>query len=178
MDKSYTKFKSKIYYTKLTTTCLVLFLIININKISGQGSPIYNNTDVSFEVRAADLVSRMTLDEKIHQMQYMSPAIPRLGLKAYNWWSECLHGVANTTNVTVFPQAISMASTFNTALIHKEADVISSEARALYNESLKPGTKIKPQGLDYWAPNINIFRDPRWGRDRRRMEKTLSSHLR
>jgi len=132
----------------------------------------YMNPDLSPERRAADLVSRMTLEEKVLQMQSTAPAIPRLEVPAYNWWNEALHGVATGRGrATVFPQAIGLAATWDTALLHRVADIISTEARAKYNDALvHPGettTAILPgrtAGLTYWSPNINIFRDPRWGR--------------
>ncbi|MHA1649089.1 MAG: glycoside hydrolase family 3 C-terminal domain-containing protein [Candidatus Helarchaeota archaeon] len=138
--------------------------------------PIYRDMTLSFEERARDLVSRMTLKEKISQMCNVAKAIPRLGVPAYNWWNECLHGVANAGIATVFPQAIGMAATFNTELIYKVAQIISDEARAKYHEALRKGTYNRailgilgqflkaPNGLTFWSPNINIFRDPRWGR--------------
>ena len=119
---------------------------------------------MSFEQRAKELVSRMTLAEKCSQMQYRSPAIERLGVPAYNWWNECLHGVARAGCATVFPQAIGMAASFDTALMRDVADAISDEARAKYNEFRTFGGTQWYQGLTYWSPNINIFRDPRWGR--------------
>ncbi|MBQ8163122.1 MAG: glycoside hydrolase family 3 C-terminal domain-containing protein [Clostridia bacterium] len=119
---------------------------------------------MSFSDRAKELVSKMTIEEKISQMRYDAPAIPRLGVPAYNWWNECLHGVARQGCATVFPQAIAMASSYNTDLMHKVATAISDEARAKYNEFKKFGNTELYQGLTYWSPNINIFRDPRWGR--------------
>ncbi len=118
----------------------------------------------TFEERARELVSKMTLAEKMAQMKYDAPAIERLGVPAYNWWNECLHGVARSGCATVFPQAIGMAASFNTELMHKVAIAISDEARAKYNEFRKFGDTLIYQGLTYWSPNINIFRDPRWGR--------------
>ena len=118
----------------------------------------------SFKERAKELVSRMTLAEKISQMRYDAPAIERLGIPAYNWWNECLHGVARSGAATVFPQAIAMAASFDTELIHEVATSISDEARAKYNEYKKFGSTLIYQGLTFWSPNINIFRDPRWGR--------------
>ena len=118
----------------------------------------------SFKERAKELVSRMTLAEKISQMRYDAPAIERLGIPAYNWWNECLHGVARSGAATVFPQAIAMAASFNTELMHEVANSISDEARAKYNEYKKFGSTLIYQGLTFWSPNINIFRDPRWGR--------------
>lgn len=119
---------------------------------------------MDFEKRARELVSKMTLAEKISQLKYDAPAIERLGIPAYNWWNEGLHGVARAGCATVFPQAIAMASSFNTELMHSVAEVISDEARAKYNEFKKSGKTDIYQGLTYWSPNINIFRDPRWGR--------------
>jgi len=118
----------------------------------------------TFEERARELVSKMTLAEKMAQMKYDAPAIERLGVPAYNWWNECLHGVARAGSATVFPQAIAMASSFNTDLMFEVATAISDEARAKYNEYKKFGDTLIYQGLTYWSPNINIFRDPRWGR--------------
>jgi beta-glucosidase len=125
---------------------------------------LYTNPSLSVEIRVADLVSRMTIEEKISQMQHSAPSIDRLGIPAYNWWNEALHGVARNGIATVFPQAIAMAATWNTDLIYQEAIVISTEARAKHYEALfKKEHKIY-QGLTFWSPNINIFRDPRWGR--------------
>lgn len=117
-----------------------------------------------FRKKAEDLVSRMTIEEKIGQLCYDAPAIPRLGVPAYNWWNECLHGVARQGRATVFPQAIAMAATFDDELLHRTATAISDEARAKYNEYKKFGSTEIYQGLTFWSPNINIFRDPRWGR--------------
>ena len=119
---------------------------------------------MTFHERAHELVSKMTLDEKIAQMCYEAPAIERLGVPAYNWWNECLHGVARAGRATVFPQAIGMAASFDTELMHEVASAISTEARAKYNEYKKIGDTVQYQGLTFWSPNINIFRDPRWGR--------------
>ena len=135
----------------------------------------YLDPSLSPERRAADIVSRMTLEEKVLQMQSTAPAIPRLGVPAYIWWSEALHGVA-AGHATSFPQAIGLGATWDTDLLHRIADVISTEARAKYNEALRnPAPPLTGQaatltmpsrtaGLTYWSPNINIFRDPRWGR--------------
>lgn len=133
----------------------------------------YLDPTLAPELRAADLVSRMTLEEKVLQMQSTAPAIPRLGIAAYNWWNEALHGVVQG-RATVFPQAIGLAATWDTALIHRVADIISTEARAKYHDALRRPAPSGPEtlmtlpgrtaGLTYWSPNINIFRDPRWGR--------------
>lgn len=126
----------------------------------------FRNPDLEMEVRIKDLISRLTLQEKVSMMKHQSPAIERLGIPAYNWWNEALHGVARTTEkVTVFPQAIGMAATFDTEALQKMGDITSSEGRALFNEDLRTGkTGSIYRGLTYWTPNINIFRDPRWGR--------------
>jgi beta-glucosidase len=126
--------------------------------------PAYLNLDLSFDVRAADLVSRMTTQEKISQLVNAAPAIPRLGVPAYNWWNECLHGVARAGQATVFPQAIGMAASFDTALMREVATAISDEARAKHHEFVRRGQRGIYKGLTFWSPNINIFRDPRWGR--------------
>ncbi len=114
--------------------------------------------------QAEALVAKMTLAEKISQMLYTAPAIERLGIPAYNWWNEALHGYARSGTATVFPQAIGMAASFNTDLMQKVGEAISVEARAKYNEYKKFGDTARYQGLTCWSPNINIFRDPRWGR--------------
>lgn len=117
-----------------------------------------------FEKRAKELVSQMTLEEKVGEMVHESHGIPRLGIDSYNWWNECLHGVARNGIATVFPQAIGLASTWNIDLIYNVADVISTEGRAKHHEALRTTENIQYSGLTYWTPNINIFRDPRWGR--------------
>jgi beta-glucosidase len=126
-----------------------------------------NSTDKLTQEREKEireLISSMTLEEKVSQMIHNSPAIERLGIPEYNWWSECLHGVARAGSATVFPQAIGLAATFDQKLAQKEANVISDEARAKYNEAIKAGVRTQYRGLTFWTPNINIFRDPRWGR--------------
>ncbi|HHV98926.1 MAG TPA: glycoside hydrolase family 3 protein [Clostridiaceae bacterium] len=128
------------------------------------GIPKYKDESLSFEERAGDLVSRMTLEEKVTQMVYNAPAIPRLGIASYNWWNEALHGVARAGVATMFPQAIGMAATFDEDLLYKVADIISTEARAKYHQFQKKGDHGIYKGLTFWSPNINIFRDPRWGR--------------
>ena len=126
--------------------------------------PDYKNEELSFEERAGDLVSHMTLEEKIGQMQYEAPAIERLGVPAYNWWCEALHGVARAGVATMFPQAIGLAATFDEDLIFRVADVISTEGRAKYHEFQRKGDRDIYKGLTFWSPTINIDRDPRWGR--------------
>jgi len=116
------------------------------------------------ETKIKELISQMTLEEKISQLSYTSAAIPRLGIPEYNWWNECLHGVARAGIATVFPQAIALAATFDEGFVWEVADAISDEARAKYNEAVKQGNRGQYWGLTFWTPNINIFRDPRWGR--------------
>ncbi len=128
-------------------------------------NPPYLDPSLPIETRVSDLVSRMTMEEKISQMQDVAVAIPRLHIPAYNWWNEGLHGVARSGYATVFPQAIALGATWDTNLLHSIADVISTEARAKYNDALAHNVNInRYYGLTFWSPNINIFRDPRWGR--------------
>lgn len=125
----------------------------------------FQNPKLSVEERADNIVSLLTIDEKIAQMVNNAPAIERLGIPAYNWWNETLHGVARSPyNVTSFPQAIGMAATWDTASLHLMADYCAVEGRAIFNDSRKKGKTGIYLGLTYWTPNINIFRDPRWGR--------------
>jgi beta-glucosidase len=145
--------------------CGVLLLSCFCFSGYGQGKPeIFRDAKYSVQERVDDLVSRLTLEEKVMQMQNDAPAIPRYGIPAYNWWNECLHGVARNGIATVFPQAIAMAATWSPDLIYREADVISTEARAKYNAIKSTGKTDVYQGLTFFSPNINIFRDPRWGR--------------
>jgi len=120
--------------------------------------------NISFEERASDLVSRMTLEEKVSQMLHESPAIERLGVPKYNWWNECLHGVGRAGLATVFPQAIGMGAMWDDNMMLDIAKVVSDEARAKHHEFVRRGKRGYYQGLTFWTPNINIFRDPRWGR--------------
>jgi beta-glucosidase len=126
--------------------------------------PAYQNPDLPVEQRVDDLVSRMTLEEKVLQIFHRAPAIERLGVPEYDWWNECLHGVARAGIATVFPQAIGMAATWNPDLIHRVATAISDEARAKHHEAVRQGSSVQYAGLTFWSPNVNIFRDPRWGR--------------
>ncbi len=119
---------------------------------------------MDFRKMAEELVSKMTLGEKMAQMKFEAPAIERLGIPAYNWWNEGLHGVARQGTATVYPQAIAMAASFNDELLQTVGDEISTEARAVYNQYKKYGETGRYQGITIWSPNINIFRDPRWGR--------------
>ena len=129
----------------------------------GQAAP-YKDASLPIEKRVDDLVSRMTLEEKVSQMMNAAPPIQRLGIPAYEWWNEALHGVARAGHATVFPQAIGLAATWDTKLMHQVADVISTEARAKHHEFIRQNEHARYEGLTFWSPNINIFRDPRWGR--------------
>jgi beta-glucosidase len=158
--------------SRISRRWIVALLPLFAMPLFGQATAPYQNPNLSPEQRAADLVSRMTLEEKVLQMQNSAPAIPRLGVPVYNWWNEALHGVASG-RATVFPQAIALGSTWDTDLEHRIGDAISTEARAKYNEAKRqpPVQEVAPgaapgrtAGLTYWSPNINIFRDPRWGR--------------
>ncbi len=124
----------------------------------------YLDPALPIENRVSDLVSRMTLEEKASQLVNQARAIPRLQVPAYDWWSEALHGVANAGTATVFPEPIGLAATFDVPLIHDMAVVIGTEARAKHNQAVRAGRRDIMEGLDFWSPNINIFRDPRWGR--------------
>lgn len=125
---------------------------------------IYTDPAQPIEARVQDLVSQMTLAEKVSQMQHGAAAIERLGVPQYNWWNECLHGVGRAGVATVFPQAIGMAATWNTDLMFRVATAISDEGRAKHHEFVRQGVREIYTGLTFWTPNINIFRDPRWGR--------------
>ncbi|MGE4585974.1 MAG: glycoside hydrolase family 3 C-terminal domain-containing protein [Mangrovibacterium sp.] len=151
---------------KPTLTFIFSFLVLGLLSEAQDGAQhaAYLNPDLPVETRVNDLISRMTLEEKVSQMVNGAREIPHLKIPAYDWWNEGLHGVARAGTATVFPQAIGMAATFDEGLIYRVADVISTEARAIYNKSIAEGKPEKYKGLTYWSPNINIFRDPRWGR--------------
>lgn len=151
--------------TNLKQVPLLLLLCCLSYRISAQPYKYpFQNPSLTTEERVTDLVSRMTLDEKISQMMYQAPAIERLGVPSYNWWNECLHGVARAGQATVFPQGIGMAAAFDTDLMYRIANAISDEARAKHHDFVRQGKRGIYQGLTFWTPNINIFRDPRWGR--------------
>ena len=146
-----------------TTVYAVFGSAVNAQQSSDQ--PAYKNPNLSTEQRVNDLFSRMTLEEKIAQLGHTAAAVSRLGIPEYNWWNEGLHGVARAGEATVFPQAIGMAATFDEPLMRQIADVISTEFRAKYYQTLHPDESSDwYRGLTVWSPNINIFRDPRWGR--------------
>jgi beta-glucosidase len=152
---------------------VALLLTSSMAGARSPSDPPFRDPSLSPERRSADLVSRLTLEEKVLQMQSTAPAIERLGVPAYNWWNEALHGVVQG-RASVFPQAIGLAASWDTELMHRVADIISTEARAKYHDALTRPPASRPAssatlpgrtaGLTYWSPNINIFRDPRWGR--------------
>src|SRR3990172_3576948 len=145
------------------TILIVLCLLFSVGLLAQQYP--YQNPNLSSEERAKDLLSRLTLIEKATLMCDQSDAIPRLGIKKFNWWSEALHGYANNDNVTVFPEPIGMAASFNDELLFNIYDAVSDEARAKYHQWLQMGNENKRfLSLSVWTPNVNIFRDPRWGR--------------
>jgi beta-glucosidase len=134
-----------------------------LTRTEAQNDP-WMNPALPLDVRVHDLISRLTREEKVYQMMNSTPAIPRLHIPEYDWWNEALHGVARSGIATIFPEPISMAATFDDSLLHEVADAISDEARAMYNASIRKNYRNRFSGLTFWTPNINIFRDPRWGR--------------
>jgi beta-glucosidase len=151
----------------LPVALLLTFLLMwPATRTFAQSTPkfMYQDPHLALEQRVGLLVSEMTLEEKISQMLHTAPAIPRLGVPAYNWWNEALHGVARAGYATVFPQSITIAGSWDRELMLRVATAISDEARAKHHEMLRRGKRGIYQGLTFWSPNINIFRDPRWGR--------------
>lgn len=143
---------------------LLTLYFLSVALIIRAQEPVYLNTELPFGDRVSDLVSRMTVEEKAAQLLYTAPAIPRLGVPEYNWWGEALHGVARAGYATVFPQSITIANSWDEELMLDVANAISDEARAKYHEFIRHGDHGIYHGLTFWSPNINIFRDPRWGR--------------
>jgi beta-glucosidase len=148
----------------LLAACLAAAACAPAAPARGPGGEPFRDSQRAAAERAADLVSRMTRDEKIAQLMTDAPAIPRLGVAAYDWWNEALHGVARAGTATVFPQAIGLAATFDAPLVRRIAEVVSDEARAKYNLAQARGNRGRYRGLTFFSPNLNIFRDPRWGR--------------
>ena len=144
---------------------MILAALMPVPRLLGQvpAFPWYDQT-LPVEERVEKLIDSMTIEEKIGQMMHDAPAIDRLGIPAYNWWNECLHGVARAGLATVYPQAIGLAATFDDEALHQAAQIISDEARAKHHQFVREGQRGIYQGLTFWSPNINIFRDPRWGR--------------
>ena len=141
-----------------------LILLFNFGLLAQDYQYRYEDPNLPADERINDLLNLMTPEEKVSQLLYNSPAIDRLGIREYNWWNEGLHGVARAGRATVFPQAIGMAAAFDDDLVFRVADAISTEARAKYNEAVRKDNRVQYLGLSFWSPNINIFRDPRWGR--------------
>ena len=144
----------------VATLCLGSFAFA---PVVAQDEP-YKNADLSPSERAWDLLKRMTLDEKLGQMRNGASEVKRLGIERYNWWNEALHGVGRAGLATVFPQAIGMAATFDDRAVYETFDMVSDEARAKHHYFKKQGDRGGYKGLTFWTPNVNIFRDPRWGR--------------
>ena len=161
--KNIITFSSKTLLIKLLTGVFMLMVFSNTDAQKKNDFP-FLNTKLSIDKRVDDLVGRMTLEEKIGQMMNAAPAIERLGIPEYNWWNECLHGVARAGVATVFPQAIGLGAAWDEALMLQVSTAISDEARAKYQDFSSKGKRYIYQGLTFWSPNINIFRDPRWGR--------------
>ncbi len=143
---------------------LIFLIVIQALSTQAQYQYPFQNPNLDTEVRIQDLIGRLTLEEKASLMVHNTQGVERLGIPAYDWWNECLHGVARAGRATIFPQAIGMAATFDAQLINQAATVISDEARAKFNEGVRIGNRGRYTGLTFWTPNINIFRDPRWGR--------------
>ena len=150
---------------KKTLSITILFISIIVKAQDYKSFPMWDPS-LPMEQRVNDVVSRLTLEEKVKQMLNATPAIPRLGILAYDWWNETLHGVARTPfRVTSYPQAIGMAATWDSTSLYRMGDYSALEGRAIHNKAIESGrTKERYLGLTYWTPNINIFRDPRWGR--------------
>ena len=139
--------------------CLLPFFLL-----SGCGQATYKNASLPAEERAGLLLKELTLEEKVSLMMDSSKPVERLGIKPYNWWNEALHGVARAGKATVFPQAIGLAATFDNQAVYETFDIVSDEARAKYHDFQRKGERDGYKGLTFWTPNINIYRDPRWGR--------------
>jgi beta-glucosidase len=159
----------KFYYKRglraMQQKCIISLIAVSCFFVAkAQQVAPYLNADQPIEARVQDLIGRLTLEEKALQMMHASPAIERLKIPAYNWWNEALHGVGRGGVATVFPQAIGMGATFDKDLLYRVSSAISDEARAMYNAAIAKGYHQQYGGLTFWTPNINIFRDPRWGR--------------
>jgi len=150
----------------MKTLLVYVVFLMSIVQIPAQQNATFpfRNQTLEVEQRISDLISRLTVEEKIGQLKYNAPAIERLGIPAYNWWNEGLHGVARFGRATVFPQPIAMAATFDAELVKRMGEAVSLEARAKHDDAIRIGNYSQYGGLTLWSPNINIFRDPRWGR--------------
>lgn len=152
---------------------IISLTLVMVSSLWGQQYP-FQNSALTSEERAKDLITRLTLDEKATLMCDVSEAIPRLGIKKFNWWSEALHGLANNDSVTVFPQPVGMAASFDDELVYRIFSAVSDETRAKYNQAIQRGQENRRfLSLSVWTPNINIFRDPRWGRDPGKIRDSL-----
>src|ERR1017187_344348 len=149
---------------------IIAFLCVGRLWSQNSKTPAYLNPALTAEQRAADLVHRMTVEEKVSQLVNQSRAVPRLNVPDYDWWSEALHGVQRS-GVTEFPEPIGLAATFDPDSIHRMAAAIGIEGRIKHVQAMREGHSNVFEGLDFWAPNINIFRDPRWGRGQERKKK-------
>ncbi|HEU5291490.1 MAG TPA: glycoside hydrolase family 3 N-terminal domain-containing protein [Cyclobacteriaceae bacterium] len=160
-----TKLNSKRVVSGALQKCIIfLIVLLCFFEAQAQQAVPYLDPEQPMEMRIHDLIGRLTLEEKVSQMMHTSPAIDRLKIPAYNWWNEALHGVGRGGVATVFPQAIGMGATFDEDLLYRVSTAISDEARAMYNAAVAKGYHQQYGGLTFWTPNINIFRDPRWGR--------------
>jgi len=148
---------------KRPIVCAAIACCVLLTRAEAQNEA-WLNPALPIDTRVHDLISRLTPEEKVYQMMNSTPAIPRLHIPAYDWWNEALHGVARSGVATIFPEPIGMAATFDDSLVHQVANAISDEARAMYNAAREKGYQARFDGLTFWTPNINIFRDPRWGR--------------
>jgi beta-glucosidase len=160
---TFSQFLNHKIICRIAFVSVVVSLANSCNSDQKKNFP-FLNANLSIEERVNDLVGRLTLDEKISQMMNASPAVERLGIPEYNWWNECLHGVARAGLATVYPQAIGLGATWDEDLMFRVSTSISDEARAKHHDFEKKGKRLIYQGLTFWSPNINIFRDPRWGR--------------
>jgi beta-glucosidase len=157
------EYRARLFFLLIVILCVATSITTAQTTGSSSVAP-YLNPSLPMNDRVDDLVTRMTLEEKASQLVNQARAIPRLQVPAYDWWSEALHGVARAGTATVFPEPIGLAATFDVPLIHDMAVVIGTEARAKHNQAVRAGRRDIMEGLDFWSPNINIFRDPRWGR--------------
>ena len=149
---------------RITSMTFVVLFVVSLSCSKVKYKYPFQNPELSNEDRVDNLIAQMTIKEKVSQVIYEADSIGRLGIPKYNWWNECLHGVARSGLATVFPQAIGMAATWDTANMLSISTAISDEARAKYHHFIKQNKREIYQGLTFWSPNINIFRDPRWGR--------------
>ena len=154
----------RVFFVRAVLVPFVLACVSVAENGEPPAVPLYLDPAQPIAARVDDLISRMTLEEKASQLVNQARAIPRLQVPQYDWWSEALHGVARAGTATVFPEPIGLAATFNPPLIHEMAVAIGTEARAKHNQAVRAGRRDIMEGLDFWSPNINIFRDPRWGR--------------